>query len=249
MSFQRALGNRELPDELVLADGAYRRIQTLQHSFFAATGLYEGPCGKKLYKVGREVSFFGFPMRWVGRILSRRELAMYAVCDGIRGVPTDFEVVTDTGFARPFIEGHPLERGERVGDEFFPQLQELLAEIHARELAFVDLQKEENVLVDEDGAPWLFDFQAAWHYPARGARLGVARFVPSPLGRYILRRFQKADDFHVLKHWRRSRPDTISAEQLESTHHPGRWIKIHRVLHNRWRALRKRWRAKGDENS
>ena len=242
MSFQRALGSRELPDKLALADGAYRRVQTLQHSFFAATGLYEGPGGKMLFKVGREASLFGFPMRWIGRLLSRRELWMYEVCSGIEGVPTEFEVITDTGFVRPFIEGHPLERGERVNDEFFPRLQKLLGEIHARELAFVDLQKAENVLVDEVGAPWLFDFQAAWHFPSRGGRTGLARIIPGPLGRYILRRFQTADDFHVLKHWRRSRPDTISAEQLESTHHPGGWIRIHRVLHNRWRALRKRVR-------
>ena len=242
MSFQRALGSRELPDELVLADGAYRRIQTLQHSFFAATGLYEGPGGKKLFKVGREASLFGFPMRWIGKLLSKRELTMYEVCAGIEGVPVEFEVITDTGFARPFIEGHPLERGERVNDEFFPRLQKLLSEIHERELAFVDLQKAENVLVDDEGAPWLFDFQAAWHFPSSGGRAGLARFVPGPIGRYILRRFQTADDFHVLKHWRRSRPDTISAEQLESTHHPGGWIRIHRVLHNRWRALRKRLR-------
>ena len=148
MSYPRALGKRELPDELTLADGSYRRVKTLQHSFFAATGLYEGPGGKKLFKVGREASLFGLPLRWLGRFLSRRELFMYEVCAGIEGVPSDFEVVTDTGFARPYIEGHPLERGERVGDDFFPRLQELLSEIHARELAFVDLQKAENVLVE-----------------------------------------------------------------------------------------------------
>jgi hypothetical protein len=248
MSFQRALGSRDLPEELALSDGPHTLLRTLQHSFFAATGLYEGPGGRKLVKVGREASLLGLPMRWLGRWLARRELAMYEVCRGIEGVPTEYEVVTPTAFARPFVEGHPLERGERVGDGFFPRLRELLAEIHARDVAFVDLQKAENVLVDERGEPCLFDFQAAWHFPPRGARRGLARLVPGPLGRYALRRLQAADDFHVLKHWRRSRPDTIPAEELERTHHPGGWIRLHRVVHNRWRALRRRWRPKNGED-
>ena len=245
MSFQRALGARELPDNLLLEDGQeYRLVRTLQHSFFAATGLYEGPGGKKLFKSGREASLFGIPMQWVGRLLTRRELCMYAICHDIDGVPSGAELVTSTSFVRPFIEGHPLVRGERVDDEFFPRFKELLEQIHEREVAFVDLQKADNVLIDEKGAPWLFDFQIAWHFPVHQKRQGLARFVPGPLGRYLLTRLQTADNYHLLRHWKRSRPETMSAEDLRIAERPSIGIRIHRLFLNPWRALRKRWRAK-----
>jgi hypothetical protein len=241
----RALGDAELADEVRLADGApYRRSSVLQHGFFAATGLYSGPRGKMVVKAGREASFFGLPLRWLGRWLVNRELEMYARCAGIEGVPGSGERIADTRFARSFVEGHPLERGERVDDAFFPRLEELVSRIHERGVAFVDLQKCANVLVDASGRPWLVDFQTAWHWPERRERRGGQRWIPDRLGRFILRRLQAGDRFHVLKHWRRCRPDTISPEKLESTHHPDGWMRVHRAVHNRWRALRKRLRER-----
>ena len=241
----RALGTRELPETIELAAGRGQRVCTLQHSFFAATGLYVGADGARvLYKVGREAPLFMLPMRFIGRLLTRRELALYSACSGIVGVPQEFEAVGDTGLARPFIDGHPLERGERVADDFFPKLLELLTRIHARDVAFVDLQKCENVLVGDDGAPHLFDFQASWRLPPRSERR-LLRLLPERLMRYVLESLQSADRFHVLKHWRRCRPDTISSEALESTSRPSAWIRMHRVVHNRWRALRRRFRGAG----
>ncbi len=243
----RALGNGELAGEIRLADGSrYVRSRMLQHGFFAATGLYSGPRGTIVLKAGREASFFGLPLHWLGRWLANRELEMYARCAGIEGVPGDGERIDDTRFVRSYVEGHSLERGERVDDAFFPRLESLVAQIHARDMAFVDLQKCANVLVDTSGRPWLVDFQTAWHWPAREQRRGGQRLIPDRLGRYILRRFQAADRFHVLKHWRRCRPDSISPEALESTHHPDSWTRAHRIVHNRWRALRQKLRERRD---
>jgi hypothetical protein len=243
--FTRALGARELPPVIAVASRGgerFERERTLQHSFFAATGVYVGHGGERLlHKVGREASLFGLPLRFVGRMLARRELALYAACAGIEGVPQEFEPAGDTGLVRPFIAGHPLVRGERVGDDFFPALQRMLAEIHARDVAFVDLQKCENVLVGDDGRPHLFDFQASWRLPPRAERRWL-RLVPERLLRYALARLQESDRFHVLKHWRRCRPDTISPEALASTSRPSRWIRAHRTIHGPWRALRRLFR-------
>ena len=233
----RALGDRELPETIQLENGVHRRVRSLQHSFFSATGLYETEGGERMiYKVGREAPLFGLPLRFLGRLLTRHELDLYRAVRGIPGVPDQFESVGDTGLARPFIDGHPLERGERVDDEFFPRLQRLLRSIHERDVALVDLQKSNNVLVGSDGKPYLFDFGGSWRLRASG----LQRLFPRSLRRAVLRRLQTSDDFHVLKHWRRSRPDTISAEELARSSRPGPWIRIHRVFHNKWRAFR-RW--------
>ncbi|MFT5287395.1 MAG: hypothetical protein ACI8TQ_003580 [Planctomycetota bacterium] len=246
MSFKRALGARELPDSLQLADGDYRLVQTLQHSFFAATGAYEGPGGKMLFKSGREASLFGFPMRWVGRLLARRELRMYEICSGIEGVPSGSAPVTETSFVRPFVEGRSHVRGEIVDNEFFPRFRKLLDQIHEREMAFVDLQKADNVLIDENGAPWLFDFQIAWHFPAHEKRQGIARFVPAPLGRFLLKRLQTADNYHLLRHWSRSQRETMSVSDQRIADRPSIGIRVHRLILNPWRALRKRLKSNTD---
>lgn len=241
MSVLRALGAAEPPAELRLASGGTAVLEeVLQHAFWAVTARYRGPRGPLLVKLGRRASLWGLPLAWAGRFLARRELAMYARCRGVAGVPQDFEDLGDGAFARTFEPGHVLVRGERVADDFFPRLLALLDELHARRIAFVDLQKCENVLVDERGRPGLFDFQTAFHWPERAGRRGLQRLVPQRAGEHLLARLQRADRFHALKHWRRCRPDTIPPEALASTSRPDRLIRLHRTFQNRWRALRRR---------
>ena len=50
-----------------------------------------------------------------------------------------------------------MRKGERVPDDFHDRLARLVGEVHARDMAYVDLEKCENVLVGEDGRPYLFD--------------------------------------------------------------------------------------------
>ena len=75
----RALGSRELPETIELASGRWDRVRPLQHSFFAATGVYANTGGARMfYKVGREAPFFRIPLRVLGRFLARRELVLPA---------------------------------------------------------------------------------------------------------------------------------------------------------------------------
>lgn len=240
-AFLRALGAEELPREIELGDGTVaRRVTEFQHAFWAATGLYESPRGRLLVKLGRRAPLLVVSMAWSGRFLTRRELEMYDRCRGIEGVPSEYERLGDGGFARPFVEGHPLERGEHVGDDFFLRFERMLEELHARRIAFVDLQKCENVLVGDDGRPHLFDFQTAWHWPERGGTRGLQRLVPWALGNWVLVRFQAADVFHARRHWRRCRPDTMPLDKYESSLHASRLIRAHRVFMKGWRGLRRR---------
>lgn len=228
----RALGDADLPESLTLPDGSYRHIRTYKHDFFAATGLYEGPGGRVILKVGRQYPLGLLPMRWLGRLLTRRELAMLLALEGVEGIPRCLGPFNDTGLVRVFVEGHPLQPQERLDDGFFARLERLVSSLHDRGLAYVDLEKRENVLVGGDSRPWLIDFQISWRWtgsPKTDSGV-LAHFLPDVLGRWVLRKFQAADRYHLLKHWRRHRPDQLTREQLAASRRQGFWVKMHRLV-------------------
>ncbi len=233
----RALGSRELPDSIEIGGQSYQRLRTYKHDFFAATGLYGGPSGRIILKLGRCEPLFGLPTAWLGEWLADRETRLYIAAQGLAGIPRCCGRIGRTGFAHEFVPGHPLQRDERVADDFFPALGRLLGALHARGIAYVDLEKRENILVDEQGRPWLIDFQISWQDPdgmaAVPARLGpdcLLRLLPSWLRRLILGRLQDADRYHLLKHRRRHRPDTLSEHELARSYTVGPLIRLHRRL-------------------
>jgi len=228
----RALGRREMPERIDLADGPYVHVRTFKHDFFAATGLYDGPSGRVILKIGRTAGLLGLPMRWLGRWLADRECAMYEAVTDLPGVPRCLGRWSDTGFVHAYVEGHPLQRGEWVDDEFFLQLESILDGMHRRGLAYVDLEKRENILVARDGRPYLIDFQIAWRWPpgGNGRRRGIHRLIPDGLGRCLLARLQEGDRYHLLKHRRRHRPDGLTAEQVTFSYRAGPFIAAHRRL-------------------
>lgn len=247
----RALGRAEMPERIVLRDGGYVHVRTYKHDFFAATGLYEGPSGRVILKLGRTASLLGIPMSWVGRWLCDRELDVYRAADGLPGVPRCLGRWGETGLLHAFVEGHPLQKGEAVNDEFFPLLERLIDELHRRDIAYVDLEKRENILVDSVGRPSLIDFQISWRWPAGGRRQGLKRLVPHALGRYLLTRLQEGDRYHLFKHRRRYRPDTLTPEQIEASYRRGFWHRVHRRVSRPLTLLRRsilrtltgRWRS------
>lgn len=233
----RALGRSSLPDQISLGGRGFRHLQTFKHDFFAATGLYEGPTGRIILKLGRKAPVFGLPMRWVGRLLARHEGRLYRLVQGIDGVPAYLGDWGETGIVHEFVEGRPLPRDADVDDDFFPRLAAILTRIHARGAAYVDLEKRENILLGDDGRPHLIDFQISWYLPAnRGGEL-----YPMGLFRRML---QASDRYHLMKHWRRLRPDQVRALGLEERHLPPIWIRVHRwvfrplTLFRRWILVR-----------
>jgi hypothetical protein len=248
----RALGRHEMPEAIELADGHYAHVRTYKHDFFAATGLYEGPGGRVILKLGRNARLFGLPMAWMGRWLADHEYRIYRMVEDLPGVPRCLGRWGETGFAHQFVEGHPLQRDERVNDAFFPTLEQLIAAMHRRGVAYVDLEKRENILVGQDGEPFLIDFQISWFWPdARTERVGVQRLLPECMGRFVLGRLQHGDRYHLLKHRRRHRRDTLTPEELTASYRRGFWGQAHRVVFRPLTLLRRsvlrvltgRWRS------
>jgi hypothetical protein len=220
----RALGREDLPAEVRADDGrVFRRTQTIKHDFFAATGFYADDAGAKaVLKMGRTISFWGVPLAWTGRMLCGREVRFYRKLADLPNVPKVLGLVGRAGFLHEYVEGRPLSKKHPVPDGFFKQLHELLAEIHRRGIAYVDTNKPENILLGDDGRPYLIDFQISWDLDSV---LGN-----NVLTRRWLRTCQREDRYHILKHQRRMRPDEMTPEEIAESRRTSTAIKVHRFV-------------------
>ncbi len=222
-SWLLALGRSEFPHEIRVAGGKYQHIRTFKHDFFAATALYDGPAGRVVLKVGRTAPLFGIPLDWIGGLLCSHEVRLYRLMQSLSGVPRLIGTWGPTGLVHDYAEGRPLQKDDQPGDEFFPRLASMLDAIHARGAAYVDLEKRENILLGDDGCPHLIDFQISWHIPAnRGGEIWPFRVIRDVL--------QQSDRYHLYKHWRRLRPDQLTAYGDVDSFRVPIWIKWHRLM-------------------
>ncbi|MFN0131331.1 MAG: hypothetical protein ACKVW3_02170 [Phycisphaerales bacterium] len=239
----RALGRSEPPVFVVIDDNEYALVDCLKHDSWAATGIYQGPAGKVVCKFNRQQRIGPIPMTWLGRRLARREHGLLTLLAELKHVPRACGAVAErlpsgearvlpNAVAHPYVEGHPLGRGERVADDFFDKLRATIEGVHARGVAYVDLHKRENIIVADDGSPCLIDFQVCF-WP----RGWWSRVWPVPA---LLRTFQRMDDYHLMKHVIRCRPDLLKPEERDIDRYRPRSIRVWRRIGDPLRATRRR---------
>lgn len=235
-SWLRALGGAEPPRHIEINGDGYSRIEIFKHDSWAATARYEGPFGDVVCKFNRSEPIMGVPMAWLGRRLAAREAwALNRLAD-LPGVPVPCGSVFVEGcawenaVAHEYIAGRPLTSHDHPSDEFFPRLHGLLAAIHRRGIAYVDLHKRENIVVGEDGRPYLVDFQVHFHREYLWPRNRT-------VSRSILRALQQSDLYHLAKHVRRNRPDQASHPHF--AHERPAWLDFHRRIAAPLRTLRR----------
>jgi hypothetical protein len=229
----RALGACDPPDEILIRGCRYQRTDILKHDSWAATAIYEGPAGKIVCKLNRQQGILGFPMRWLGRWLARHEASVLRCLRDLPGIPRWSGDVESGGrvlrhaVAHDFVAGHPLGSNEKVAPSFFPNLHHLLKAVHGHDLAYVDLHKRENILVGDDGVPYLLDFQISFVLPKRWPGR-------SALLRWLLLVLQQGDQYHLTKHIHRH------AANGTRTVPPPWFIRGHRLVGRPFRWLRRR---------
>jgi hypothetical protein len=234
-----ALGKEPPPPGIVLDRAPYGLELVFKHDFFAYTALYAGPRGRVVLKIGRKASILGLPLGWIGRLHAWHESAVFREIDDLEIVPRFTGRFGKHGLTHEFVSGHALEKGERVSDDFFPRLAAGLGEIHRRGLAYVDLEKCENVLVGEDGRPYLFDFQISFRWP-------FAFLRGSGPVTWLARRFQAGDRYHLRKLQLRTRPDLFTAEELAAARTKPPLVRLYGRLTRPLTLLRRRLLARLD---
>jgi hypothetical protein len=227
----RALGKRDLPATISIGGVIYRHARTIKHDFFAATGFYDNDAGQRVVlKIGRIADYCGIPLIGLGRWLCGRELRFYRQLADLPNIPRLMGTLGSTGFVHAFVPGKPLARNLQVPDGFFAALQRLLSEVHQRRIAYVDTNKSPNIIVGDDGRPYLIDFQISWDLHEMG---GWA------LNRFWLRHFQREDCYHILKHKRRLRPDELTDAEREIARRRSLLIRLHRLITKPYFRLRR----------
>ncbi len=228
----RALGHEDLPEVVLLGDVPHRRVRTVKHDFFAATGFYADAHGRwAVVKIARRTDFLGIPLTWLGKFLCRRELRFYAALSDLYNVPPVLGRIGETGFAHAYVRGAPLSKGATIPDMFFDELNQLIATLYQRGIAYVDTNKPENILLGSDGRPHLIDFQISYSLDDLGN---------NPLGRWVLNKLHAADRYHVCKHKRRLRPDLLRPEEADLAQRRGWLIRLHRFITKPYFLIRRR---------
>jgi len=215
---------------------AYRLDKVLKHDFFAVTGRYVSPEGERIcLKHYHTQAWLGCPLDWAGRLMADREVRHYRLLADLPNIPRLLGRVGKSAFAHEWIEGRDLLDFEgKLPDDFFDHLESLIHKIHARGMAYIDMNKPDNVLVGTDGRVALIDFQISWvPRPSRG-----------PLGRLkrrLLRVFQREDLYHVRKLKRQYRRDLMTPEEIEASYKRTRILNLHRLVGAPLRDLRRKF--------
>jgi len=238
----RAIGRRGLPESISVAGSTFSLARTVKHDFWAATGFYDDPVGRRVVlKMSRTEPFVGVPLEWLGRWLCGREVRFYAALSDLPNVPPVLGRIGATGFVHAYVPARPLSRERSTPDGFFDQLVALLRELHRRDVAYVDAHKPQNILVGDDGRPHLIDFQISWDL-----RAGLGDWW---LNRWWLRRLQREDLFHSMKLKKQFSPDEMRPAELETATRRSALIRFHRFMTKPYFRIRRttfaRWRASG----
>lgn len=231
----RALGDGSPPASIVIAGEPHALKEVFKHDSWAATSLYESTDGVfRVVKLHRQSALLILPMAWLGRTTARNERILLTKLQGLPGIPRLTGPVeidgkeAPFGVAREYVAGHPLGSRELVSDRFFPALRQLLQGMHERRVVYVDLHKRENIIVGQRGEPFLIDFQISLCWPS---------WLPKG---FLFRIFSQSDDYHLMKHWARCRPDQCEVESTAISQSVPWWIRVHRMVARPFRELRRR---------
>jgi serine/threonine protein kinase len=113
----------------------------------------------------KDFSLNGFVFRnTIGRFLVWREKKAYIRLKGLRGVPTFYRAVDGLALVMEAIPGKSIESPEilaELPEAFFDALQDLVEKIHKRGMAHCDLKRAPNIILGDDGRPYIIDWAAS----------------------------------------------------------------------------------------
>jgi hypothetical protein len=232
------LADVRLPDVLCVEGRRLRLVRVLKWDFFAKTAEYRDRAGGACLKVQKPATVLGVPFRGFGVWMTRHEADLLRALAGVPGIPRYMGRWGRFGVLHEWIEGTDLKHAERIPDGFFDRFAAMLAAVHARGCALVDLNKGENIIVTADGGAGFVDFQLAFRHP------GGTEGPPDPR-RAWLHLLQREDWYHFLKHKSRHAGEQMTDAERRRARRSG-WINLHRRIAQPLRRLRRSILRKAD---
>jgi serine/threonine protein kinase len=141
----------------------------------------------------------------VGPILIRREYGALRKLLGVSGIPQAVARIDRYAFAIKHVAGVSLDRTlpNALTDEFYARLRAVIDDMHRHGVAHCDLRSRGNVMLGNDGAPYVIDF-AACVFLGRGL---------NPFFKWLFGQFVLADRNAVLRIKQRLSPDLLSEDE------------------------------------
>ena len=98
-----------------------------------------------------------------GKFMIRREIRALKRLQGLQGIPQHAFRLDDFALCYRFIPGKTLKevRRERISPDFFVALEHLVHDMHAYNIVHLDIRYMRNILITDQGAPALLDFQSS----------------------------------------------------------------------------------------
>ncbi len=138
----------------------------------------------------------------VGPILIRREYGAMRNLIGVGGIPHLVGKLDRYALAMEHIDGTSLDNIDNgaLNNEFYAKLRAVIDNMHSRGVAHCDLRSRGNVMLANDGSPFVVDF-AACVFRGRGI---------NPLFRWLFHQFELADYNAILRIKNRLSPELMS---------------------------------------
>jgi hypothetical protein len=200
---------RDPQPNLELPDGTYHFREVLKADFFSVNELHDKDGRLFVLKKSRFRFLGGFLLYPLAILMSRREYQVYRRVADVEGVPALGPRVGLSGYFHEYIPGRTLKdvpRREQLRDDFFPRLRATVEEVHRRRIFYLDLAKSDNIIVSDDGLPYLIDFQVCIRFPQ-------AETLPGRLTDPLFRFLKHEDIYHFCKHKRKRRKDQMTAKE------------------------------------
>jgi predicted Ser/Thr protein kinase len=121
---------------------------------------------------------------------------------GVDGIPQLVGKFDRYAFAMEHIEGTSLDHinNGALNNDFYAKLRVVIDNMHSRGVAHCDLRSRGNVMLADDGSPYVVDF-AACVFRGRGI---------NPFFRWLFHQFALADDNAILRIKNRLSPELMS---------------------------------------
>jgi RIO-like serine/threonine protein kinase len=157
----------------------------------------------------KDFSVNGFYFRnIIGRFLVWRECRAYRRLIDLQGVPALLGTKDGLAVFMEEIDGKDLDSLEpdsSLPENFFRDLKDLVNEIHKQGLVHCDLKRAPNIILGNDGKPYIVDWSAA---------LSKVELKIFPLN-LIFKRFIRDDNNAIIKLMLKYRPEDITDEEKE----------------------------------
>lgn len=234
---------RKFPEKTIIKGETYTFEKTLKDDFFSVNVLYKNDQDRRFVLKLSDFRFiFGLLFRPFAILMSAHEYKIYQMVADIEGVPELGPRLGWRGYFHEYIEGKTLheltDAPEMLPENFFDDLLKIVRQVHERRIFYLDLNKTGNVIMANDGRPYLIDYQICQHFKKRHNFWGK-------LSDKIFNRLIQEDIYHVYKHKKRFQKHLMNAAELKLATRSDLAKNYDRFLGRHYRRLKRRIYPKG----